>query len=105
MHSKGLQRVFIISRSEDDEGLPGKAREQFEAVQSRHLNIEEKRVNRQVREFGERGFGVSLLPDDLDSLSGAEHLLKPFERERFIIHEKDPQRSDSFQKNIILLSR
>ena len=93
MHLEGAQGELIVGRHENDGGH-GPSVELFqhiEAVQLRHLHVQENQVGFVSADGGERVAPVGALAKDFDVRLLVQQLSDPFPRQRFVVHN---QRSD-----------
>jgi hypothetical protein len=79
VHAEGLERVLVVRGGEDDDGLGGQAGENLEAVEARHLNIEEADVGRVRREGCDGVFGARGGADDFDAVGAIEETAQTVE--------------------------
>jgi hypothetical protein len=86
---EGAEGVLIVCRGEDDEGLGGEAREEFEAVDAGHLDVDEEDVDSWFGgvEDGDGFGGVGGSAGDVDLRELGEEALEAFEGEGFVVDE------------------
>jgi hypothetical protein len=94
MHLEGLDRVLVVGRDEYDRRRVlhiGEARYDLEAIEPRHLDIEEHDVGPQLPD---RFYGLVPLArfaGDLDAGDRAENALQVLARGRFVVDDEDAQ--------------
>jgi hypothetical protein len=87
IYAEGLERVLVVCGSEDDDGLGGQAGEDFEAVEARHLDIEEAEVGGMVGESGDGFFGFGGCTEDFNAAGCGEESAESIEGEGFVVDE------------------
>ena len=88
---EGAKSVLIVGCREDDEGLSSEAGEQFEAVHTRHLDIEEEQVNLgrlRIVEGCDRRRGIGRSANDLNFRKGDEQTPQTFESQGLVVDEE-----------------
>ncbi len=92
MQFERVDRVLIVGRAEDDRrAWPPERRGHFEAAASRHLNVEQHEIRRQLVDALDSLHAVFRIADDFDFRDGREQLMKPDAGGLFIVHD---QRAD-----------
>ena len=91
---EGAQGMLIVGRGEDYEGLDGQTREEFEAVDARHLDVEEEHVDRCVEDVERRDgcSGIRRGADDLELREMREQSPQAFDGEGFVVDKVGAQR-------------
>src|ERR1051325_739649 len=91
LHFERAQRVLVMRRDEDDGRRAIEQREHFEAVELRHLDVDEEDIGIVLR-HGANGFeSVRAFGDDLEFFVGSEVLAQHVARERLVV---DDDRTD-----------
>ena len=93
MNLEGTQCVLIVGSGEDDRHLSAYELQHFEAVQLRHLDVQEEQIRLQ---FGDRLHGfksISTLGDDLYFRVLGQKLTYHLTREIFVVDDDRPNLS------------
>src|SRR6516162_8884060 len=88
---ESLERVLIISGSENNPRLRRQLCEQLEAVHLRHLDVKKQHVHRSTAQKSESRFRVGTLPYDLNPSCGLQQMRETFERKSLVINQIDTQ--------------
>jgi hypothetical protein len=87
---ESLDCVLVVSRDEDDRDRRVEKLHDLEAVEPRHLDVQEDGVRRELS-GGLDGFQpVARLPDDRDARDSPEHLPQDRAGRRLVVDYKDP---------------
>src|SRR5262245_65397462 len=92
---KGAQRVLIVSRDEYDHGRLINRLQYAEAVEFRHLHVEEDQFGLVSFDGRHRRQSVAAFADDLYLGISDEHIYNPLARQRLVVNT---QRSDFIHK-------
>src|SRR5262245_10252730 len=90
VHIERLHRVFIVRRHENDCGQPlrGDGLQHFEAIEVRHLNVEEYEIGPFVDDRIDRFAPSAALPDDRDTITRFEERADTLAGERFVVDDE-----------------
>jgi hypothetical protein len=94
VHHERAQGVLVVRGAEDHDRRPrltGDQLQHLEAIELRHLHVEEHQVGPLLGDRLHRLEAVRGLPDHLDALVGAEVLAQQRARRGFVVHEQDAQ--------------
>ena len=78
---------MVVRSGEDDDGLRGQAGEDFEAVEARHLDVEEADVGRMCGEGRDGVFGRGGSAGDFDAAGAVEETAETLEGEGFVVDQ------------------
>ena len=84
-----LQRVLIVRGDEDDRLIAAEQLEDLEAVQLRHLHVEQHEIRLQLGHGLDRFEAVRAVRDDLDARVRLRILAHDRPRERLVVHDHD----------------
>ena len=94
VHLEGLDRVLVVRGDENDRRRPlhaGEARDDLEAVEPRHLDIEEHDVGPQLPDRFHGLVPLARFAGDLDAGDRAENALQVLARGRLVVDDKNAQ--------------
>ena len=92
VHLECADRVLVVGGREDHRHVAADQVEHLEAVELRHLDVEEQQVGRQLRHGLHRLEAVGALRHDLDVRFGGQVLAEDRPRQRLVVHDGDAQR-------------
>ena len=92
MHLEGTQGELVVGRHENDRGhgLSIDLFQHTEAVQLRHLHVQENQIGFVPSDGGERISPVSAFAEDIDIRLLVEQLANPLSRQRFVVDNQRP---------------
>src|SRR5262245_1737613 len=90
MHLERLEGIAIVGGDEDHDwhGRVRQAGENAEAVQERHLHVEEHEVGLESPQFGERLLAVAALAEDIDVRVALQQVADTLPRQRLVVHDQ-----------------
>jgi hypothetical protein len=91
VHLERAQRVLIVRRDEHDRDVVADELEHFEAIELRHLDVEEQQVGTEIRDRFDRLESVRALRDDLDARHAGEVFAHHGPRQILIVHDGHAQ--------------
>ncbi len=91
MHLEGPQRVLVVGGDEDHHRQGGRVQllQHLEAVQLRHLHVEEDQIGGVPADRLDRLPAVGALAADLDVLEAVEQRAHAFSSQRLVVHDQD----------------
>ncbi len=94
MHVEGAQRIRVVRGREDHRHRAAQQLEHLEAVELRHLHVEEHQVGGQLRDRLHRVEPIAAFGDDRDAGVSAEILAHHRARQRLVVDDDDAKRID-----------
>ena len=91
VHLEGAQRVLIVGGDEDHGDVAADQLEHLEAVELRHLHVEQQQIGLQLGHRLDRLEAVGALGDDLDAGIAARYSRSTAARQLFVVDNRDPQ--------------
>ena len=92
VHLKGLDRVLVVGGDEDHRCLAADQLENVEAIEFRHLDVEEEQIGLLFGDGLHRLEAVAALGNHLDIGMLPEQLSQQRPRQLLIVHDDHPQR-------------
>ena len=89
MDLERLERVVVEGGDEDDRLIASDELEHFEAIELRHLDVEQEQVRLEIRDGLDRLEAVGALGDDLHLVHVSQKFAHDSPRELLIVHDRD----------------